>query len=67
MKNPTFGLRGPDQQALSTSAANAIGKIASGTSADIGLKQLIDDWNQIEMKTPFETRLKWRKMSVGLN
>jgi len=66
-KNPTFGLRGPDQSALSSTTANAIGKIATGTSAENGLKQLLDDWNQIDSKTAESTRLKWRKLAAGLN
>jgi multiple sugar transport system substrate-binding protein len=66
-KNPTFGLRGPDQSELSAAGARAIGKIASGTPPKTGLKQLLDDWEQIDLKTPQDNRIKWRKLEAGLN
>jgi multiple sugar transport system substrate-binding protein len=66
-KNPAYGLRGPDQAALYSAASAAIGKIAAGTPAEAGLKQLLDDWKQIDAKTPEETRLRWRKLAAGLN
>jgi multiple sugar transport system substrate-binding protein len=66
-KNPTFGLRGPDQSELSAAGARAIGKIASGTPPEVSLKQLLDDWEQIDLKTPQDNRLKWRKLEAGLN
>jgi hypothetical protein len=66
-KNPTFGLRGPDQAELLAAAAVEMGKIASGTPAEAALKQLRQDWKMIDDKTPAETRLKWRKLAAGLN
>jgi ABC-type glycerol-3-phosphate transport system substrate-binding protein len=68
-KNPTCGLRGPDQAELYTAAGNAMGKIASGTGKPVEaeLRQLQDDWKQIDKKTPDEIRLKQRKMAAGLN
>jgi hypothetical protein len=66
-KNPTFGLRGPDQAELSSTAAKQIGKIASGTPVEAGLKQLFDEWNQIDSRTPEEMRIKWLRLAAGLN
>ncbi|HEV3436674.1 MAG TPA: hypothetical protein VG122_04905 [Gemmata sp.] len=66
VKNPTYGLRGPDQAALSSAAAIAMGKISAGTSTEPALEQLLVDWQQIDAKNPPETRLKWRKLAAGL-
>jgi multiple sugar transport system substrate-binding protein len=67
VKNPAYGLRGPDQTALSTAAAIAMGKIATGTPAESSLNQLLEAWKQIDLKTPDDTRLKLRKLEAGLN
>lgn len=66
VKNATYGLRGPDRAALSSTAANAMEKIATGTPAEAALQQLRKDWEQIDLKTVPETRLKWRKLAAGL-
>jgi len=66
-KTPISGLRGPDQAELSSTAAKQIGKIASGTPAEAGLKQLLDEWNQIDSKTPENIRIKWLRLAAGLN
>jgi ABC-type glycerol-3-phosphate transport system substrate-binding protein len=64
---PALGLRGPDQATLSAAAARELSKLTSGTpSADV-LRQLTEDWKAIDAKTPLESRLRWRKMSAGIN
>ncbi len=67
VKNPVYGLRGPDQKELNDAAAEELAKIATGTvPADAGLKQLIAAWQRIDQKTPKETRIRWRKLSAGV-
>ena len=66
--NPVFGLRGPDQAALSAAAADALAKLAAGqTSAGDAVKQLAAAWNEIDSKTPKEQRLRWRRLAAGQN
>ncbi|MCE9563068.1 MAG: hypothetical protein K8U57_13580 [Planctomycetes bacterium] len=68
VRNPVYGLRGPDQQALNAAAAEELTKIATGTvTPNVGLNQLLGAWNRIDEKTPKETRLRWRKLSSGVN
>jgi multiple sugar transport system substrate-binding protein len=66
-KNPTCGLRGPDQTDLYSVAENALGRIASGKPAEAEVMQLQSDWKQIDLKTPDDKRLRWRKNAAGLN
>jgi len=67
VKTPAIGLRGPDQDSLSAAAARELGKLASGTPSGDMLKHLTTAWNEIDQKTPRETRLRWRKMAAGVN
>ena len=39
----------------------------SGTPPPEALKRLTNAWNEIDEKTPLETRLQWRKLAVGAN
>jgi multiple sugar transport system substrate-binding protein len=64
-KTPALGLRGPDHDALSAAAAAELGKLVSGTPAADVLRSLTAAWNEIDAKTPRETRLRWRKMAAG--
>ena len=66
-KNSTYGLRGPDQAALTSAAESVMGKIASGMPGAAGLKELQTDWKQLEAKYPPATLLRWRKLGAGLN
>ena len=67
VKNPALGLRGPDQSALSAAAARELGRLTTGTPPGEVLRQLTAAWNEIDRKTPLETRLRWRKMAAGVN
>jgi ABC-type glycerol-3-phosphate transport system substrate-binding protein len=68
VRNPAYGLRGPDQGPLLAAAADAMGKVAAGAvPPDAGLKELIAAWGRIDEKTPAETRLRWRRLSAGVN
>lgn len=68
IRNAVYGLRGPDERELNAAAAEELSKIAAGTAApEAGLKQLLEAWNRIDTKTPKETRIRWRKLSSGVN
>ncbi len=68
VKAPVFGLRGPDQAALSAAAATELGKLAGGGIApDAALKQLTAAWKEIDSKVPKNDLLRWRKMAAGAN
>jgi len=68
VRNPVYGLRGPDQAAMNAAAAEELAKIAAGSvTPEAGLAQLLAAWNRIDEKTPKETRLRWRKSSLGVN
>jgi multiple sugar transport system substrate-binding protein len=67
VKSPALGLRGPDQEALANAAAVELGKLTAGERPDEALRRLTDAWNEIDKKTPQETRLRWRKMAAGGN
>lgn len=64
IKNPTYGLRGPDEAPLNAATASVTGKIASG-AANAGLNQLMDEWKQLDAKEPAATLLKWRRHAAG--
>jgi ABC-type glycerol-3-phosphate transport system substrate-binding protein len=66
IKNPTYGLRGPDQMPLSASVAATMRKIATGTSAKAGLDQMIDEWKQVDAKDTEASLLKWRRRAAGV-
>ncbi len=68
VKNPTFGLRGPDRIALTPVAAEAVRKIGTGVvkPAD-GLKQAVDAWEALDAKIPAANLLRWRQRAAGLN
>ena len=68
MKNPTFGLRGPDRAALVASAGEAVRKIGTGgVSPTDGLKQAEAAWLAQDAKTDPATLLRWRQRAAGLN
>jgi multiple sugar transport system substrate-binding protein len=68
VKNPVFGLRGPDQAALSAAAADELVKVASGaTKADAALARIGEAWKQIDAQTPKDKRLQWRRLAAGQN
>jgi multiple sugar transport system substrate-binding protein len=67
VKAPAIGLRGPDQEPLTNAAAAELGKLAGGANPGEVLTRLRKAWADIDAKTPPETRLRWRKMSAGVN
>ena len=54
-------------EALSAAAERELVYLTAGTPPADVLKHLTATWNEIDRKTPLETRLRWRKMAAGVN
>lgn len=67
VKNPVYGLRGPDQAPLNAAVAESVTKIAAGATTTTAMKELLANWNRIDEKTARDTRIHWRRLSAGLN
>jgi ABC-type glycerol-3-phosphate transport system substrate-binding protein len=68
VKNPGYGLRGPDRNELSEAAAVEFANVLSGkTPPNLCLDQLQGVWNRLDAKTSRPTLISWRKRAVGLN
>jgi ABC-type glycerol-3-phosphate transport system substrate-binding protein len=68
IRNPVYGLRGPDEKELNAAAAEELSKIATGKATpEAGLKGLLEAWTRVDAKTPRETLIRWRKLASGLN
>ena len=68
VKNPTFGLRGPDRAALIKAADKPVRELGTGgVSASDRLKQVEDAWQELDAKVPEADRLRWRQRAAGLN
>lgn len=77
VKNPTFGLRGPDRAMLIAEADSAVRLI--GVAPPPGLHQIHmvwaqerlnsveGSWNARDAKVPADTLLRWRQRAAGLN
>lgn len=68
VKNPTFGLRGPDRAELIKAAAPAISAVGTGgvTAVD-RLKQVEDAWQALDAKVSEDVLKRWRQRAAGLN
>lgn len=68
VKNPTFGLRGPDRAALLAAADAPLRAIGTGgVPAQERLKQVEDAWTAQDAKVPGDALLRWRQRAAGLN
>ncbi|AMV23459.1 Bacterial extracellular solute-binding protein [Gemmata sp. SH-PL17] len=68
VKNPTYGLRGPDRAALTEAGGSAIRKLGTGAKPGDVLTEAINAWNAIDAKAPDKaTLVQWRKRAAGLN
>jgi hypothetical protein len=68
VKNPTFGLRGPDRAALLAAANGPLRAIGTpGGAALERLKQVEDAWTALDAKVPADALLRWRQRGAGLN
>lgn len=68
VKNPTFGLRGPDRAALTAAAAGPLGKLGTGANPADVLAELNAAWLAHDAKAGDPGALvRWRRRAVGLN
>jgi ABC-type glycerol-3-phosphate transport system substrate-binding protein len=66
--NPAYGLRGPDQEALTKALAAELRRVAGGeVPADEGMKRAQAEWSKLDAAVPPETLLQWRRRAAGLN
>ena len=67
VKNPTFGLRGPDQAALTAALADELKKVAAGeVGPEEGLKRAAAAWEKLDAATAPDRLHAWRRKAVGL-
>lgn len=68
VRNPTYGLRGPDHAALTVALADELKTIAAGEVAPAaGLARVVEAWEKAGVGTPADTLKEWRRRAVGLN
>lgn len=68
VKNPTFGLRGPDRAGLIDASAAPLRALGTGgMSATDCLKQVEGAWQAHDAKVPADRLQTWRKRAAGLN
>jgi hypothetical protein len=68
VRNPTFGLRGPDRAELLAAADAPLRALGlGGASAVDRLKQVEDAWQALDAKVPPEKLLRQRQHAVGLH
>ena len=67
VKNPTFGLRGPDRAALTAAAGDALRKLGTGAKPADALTEALTAWEALDAKTPPATLKSWRQHAAGLN
>lgn len=66
VKNPTFGLRGPDRAVLVGAAADPLRRISAGAKPAEALNQAEAAWRALDARTPRATLLRWRQRAAGL-
>ena len=67
VKNPTYGLRGPDRADLALAAGGALRKLGTGAKPGDALAEAMTAWTAIDTKTPAATLRVWRQRAAGLN
>ncbi len=68
VKNPTFGLRGPDRADLIRAADAPLRALGTGgVSAADRLKQIEEAWRALDAKVPDDALRRWRLRAAGLN
>lgn len=67
VKNPAFGLRGPDRDALTRDAAAALRKLGTGAKPADVLAETQTAWTTLDAKAPAGAPVRWRKHAAGLN
>jgi ABC-type glycerol-3-phosphate transport system substrate-binding protein len=65
--NPTFGLRGPDEAALTAALAAELKRVAAGeVPPGDGLKAATAAWQKLDAAVPAEQLVRWRRRAAGL-
>ncbi len=68
VRNPAFGLRGPDQAKLNAALGREVAAIVRGTTTpEDGLTRALNEWNTIDATVPADELRLWRRRAVGLN
>ncbi|HJZ55923.1 MAG TPA: extracellular solute-binding protein [Gemmataceae bacterium] len=68
VRNPVYGLRGPDQEKLTAALAVELKAIASGTvPPEPGLERAVKAWDELSAGVPPERLIQWRRRAVGLS
>lgn len=67
VKNPAFGLRGPDRDALALTAGEVFRKLGTGAKPGAVLDEAQLAWGSLDAKVDPATQLRWRKRAAGVN
>ena len=71
VKNPTYGLRGPDRAELTATAGNALRKLGTGAKPGDTLTEAMTAWTTLDAKVPDNVNnaklVRWRQRAAGLN
>lgn len=68
VRNPTFGLRAPDEAALTAAFGAELRRVAAGEVPPAeGLKRAAAAWEEAGKGVPAETLRGWRRKALGLN
>ncbi|MBX9584170.1 MAG: extracellular solute-binding protein [Gemmataceae bacterium] len=68
VRNPTFGLRTPDEPALTAALAGELRRVAAGEVPPAeGLKRVTAGWDAADKDIPADKLRDWRRKALGLN
>ncbi|MDB5306246.1 MAG: Bacterial extracellular solute-binding protein [Gemmataceae bacterium] len=68
VRNPTYGLRGPDHAALTAALGEELRKVAAGeVKPEEGVKRAAAAWEKASAGIPAEKLKEWRRRAAGLN
>jgi multiple sugar transport system substrate-binding protein len=68
VRNPAYGLRGPDHAALTAALGDGLAKLAAGgEKPEEVLKRITAAWEKADAGTPPEKLKAWRRHAAGLN
>jgi ABC-type glycerol-3-phosphate transport system substrate-binding protein len=68
VRNPTFGLRTPDEPALTAALAGELRRVATGEVPPAeGLKRATAGWDVADKDIPADKLRDWRRKAIGLN
>ncbi|MFM8273081.1 MAG: extracellular solute-binding protein [Gemmata sp.] len=68
VKNPTYGLRGPDRAPLALAGGEAVKRLGAGAGPGDALTEAQNAWNTLDARSPDRGALRaWRQRAAGLN